>query len=129
MVKIQKSICKLFLNIRIIPWKMLNPTHGLKHQSISNSAQYVTLDSKLCLSLAFYFDNPTNNTETGTGTAYTGGTTNSKPPGPIIVIDQSEILSRSQMQCTTLFLGGAQLCCLFHQPRQAARIWCRIPIS
>jgi hypothetical protein len=26
------------------------------------------------------------------------GTTNSKPPGPIIVIDQSEILSRSQVQ-------------------------------
>ncbi len=88
----------------------------------------MTLDSKIkCLSLAFYFDNPTNNTETGT--AYTGGTTNSKPPGPIIVIDQSEILSRSQMQCTTLFLGGAQLCCPFHEPRQAAQIWCRIPIS
>jgi hypothetical protein len=46
-----------------------------------------------------------------------------KPPGPIIVIDQSEILSRSQVQFITL-LGGAQLCCAFHQPRQAARIWC-----
>jgi hypothetical protein len=37
-------------------------------------------------------------------------TTNSKPPGPIIMIDQSEILSRSQVQFITLFLGSAQLC-------------------
>jgi len=29
------------------------------------------------------------------------GTTNSKPPGPIIMIDQSEILSRSQVQFIT----------------------------
>jgi hypothetical protein len=41
------------------------------------------------------------------------------------VIDQSEILSRSQVQFITLFLGGTQLCCAFYQPRQAARIWCR----
>jgi len=31
------------------------------------------------------------------------GTTNSKPPGPIIMINQSEILSRSQVQFITLF--------------------------
>jgi hypothetical protein len=31
------------------------------------------------------------------------GTTNKKPPGPIIMIDQSEILSRSQVQFITLF--------------------------
>jgi hypothetical protein len=34
------------------------------------------------------------------------GTTNSKPPGPIIMIDQSEIL----IQFITLVFGGAQLC-------------------
>ncbi len=46
------------------------------------------------------------------------GTTNSKPPGPITMIDQSEILSRS-------FFGGLQLCCdIYHPPRQAPRIWC-----
>jgi len=39
------------------------------------------------------------------------GTTNSKPPGPIIMIDQSEeILSRSQVQSITLCFGGAQKC-------------------
>jgi hypothetical protein len=71
----------------------------------------------------FLFGNPTNKTETGT--AYTWGTTNSKPPGPNIVIDQLEILSRSQVQFITLSLGGAQLCCAIYQPLQAAQIWCR----
>ncbi len=72
----------------------------------------------------FFFGNPANKTETGT--AHTWGTTNSKPPGPIIVIHKSEILSRSQVQFITLFLlGGAQLCCAIHQPQQAAQISCR----
>jgi hypothetical protein len=44
------------------------------------------------------------------------------PPGGIIVIDQSETLSRSQVQFNPLFLGGAQLCCAFYQRWQAARI-------
>jgi hypothetical protein len=82
-------------------------------ESISNRTQYVTLNSKIkCLSLAFFFRKPTNKTETRT--AYSWGTTNSKPPGPIIVIDESEILSRSQVQVITLFLGGEQLCCAFY---------------
>jgi hypothetical protein len=42
----------------------------------------------------------------------------------IVVIGQSKILRRNQVQFSTLFLGGAQLCCAFYQPRQAARIWC-----
>jgi hypothetical protein len=50
------------------------------------------------------------------------GTTKSKPPGPIIMIDQLEILSLSQVQFITLVFGGAQLRWDFHQPRQAARI-------
>jgi hypothetical protein len=82
------------------------------------------MDSKIkCLNLAvFVLANPTNKTETGT--AYTWRTT-SKPPGPIIMIDQSETLSHSQVQFITLFLGGAQLCCVFYQPRQPARILCQ----
>jgi hypothetical protein len=52
------------------------------------------------------------------------GTTKSKPPGPIITIDQSEILSRSQIQFITFFFRGA-LYCAFYQPRQAAQIWWR----
>ncbi len=52
-------------------------------------------------------------------------TINSKPPGRIIMIDQAEILNRSQVQFITLFFGGAQLCWAFYQPQQAARI----PIS
>jgi hypothetical protein len=68
----------------------------------------------------FFFGNPTNKT----GTAYKWGTTNSKPPGPIIMMDQSEILNRSQVQFITLFLGGPQQYCAIYQPWHAARIWC-----
>jgi hypothetical protein len=75
----------------------------------------------------FFFGNPTNKTETGI--AYTWGITNSKPPGPISVINQSEILTRSQVQFITLFLGGAQLCCAFYQPRQVVHLWWEKPIS
>jgi hypothetical protein len=71
----------------------------------------------------FSFGNPTNTTETGT--AYTWGIIDSKPPEPIIMIDQSEILSRSQVQFITFSLGGAQLRCAIYQALQAARIWCR----
>jgi hypothetical protein len=46
--------------------------------------------------------------KTKIGTAYTCGTINSKPPRPIIEIDQSEMLSYSQVQFT-LFLEGAPL--------------------
>jgi hypothetical protein len=53
------------------------------------------------------------------------GTTNSKPLGPIIMINQSEILSCSEVQFITLFFGGAQLCCAFYQPWHATRIWCK----
>jgi hypothetical protein len=53
------------------------------------------------------------------------GSTNSKPLGPIIMIDQSEILSRSQVQFIALFFGGAQLRCDFSLPGQAGHIWCR----
>jgi len=70
---------------------------------------------------SFFCGNPTNKIEI----PYTWGPTNSKPSGPIIVIGQSEILSRSQVQFITLFLGGAQLFWAFYQPWQAAQIWCR----
>jgi hypothetical protein len=60
-------------------------------EHLQQCAEYVTLDSKIkCLCLAVFFGgNPTNKTQT----AYTWATTNTKPPGPIIVIDQREILS------------------------------------
>jgi hypothetical protein len=56
-------------------------------------AHYVTLDSEMkCLSFNCFFTwaNPANKTETGT--VHTWGTINSKPPGPIILIQQLEIL-------------------------------------
>ncbi len=62
--------------------------------------------------------------------------TSSKPPGPISIIDQWEILSRSQVQFITLFFGGAQvfarICSIcsshvnaIYRSRRAAPIWCR----
>ncbi len=91
-----------------------------KYYNISTSSQYVTLDNKIkCLSLAssffLFFGNPTNRTVT----VYTW---------ELLIanhLDQSEILSCSQVQLITLFFGGAQLCCAFYQPWQAAWIWCK----
>jgi hypothetical protein len=53
------------------------------------------------------------------------GTTNSKLPGPIIMIDRSEILSRSQVQIISFFFQGTHTTVLraFYQPQQGARIW------
>ncbi len=88
----------------------------------ASGAQYVTLDNKIkCLSLAVFLATP----PIKLWNCVYVGTTNSKPPGPIIMIDQSEILSRNQIQFLTRFFGGAQLCRAFYQPRQAAQIWCR----
>jgi len=57
----------------------------------------------------FFSGNPTNKTET----ACTWGSTNSKPSGPISMIDQLEILSLSQVQFMVQFIklvfGVAQL--------------------
>jgi hypothetical protein len=52
----------------------------------------------------FSFGNPTNKTKTGI--AYTWGTTNSKPPGPIIMINQIELLNYIEVQFIKLFFGG-----------------------
>jgi hypothetical protein len=93
-------------------------------KSISTGAQYVTLPNKIkCLSLAFFFWQPPQY-NCNWNCIYVG-TTNSKPLGPIIWIEQSKILSHSQVQFITLFCGSAQLCWAFYQPGQVARIWCR----
>jgi hypothetical protein len=70
----------------------------------------------------FFLGNLTNKTVTGTAYMWELLIAN-QVPGPIIMIDQSEILSRSHVQFITLFFGGAQLCWSFYQPHQAARIW------
>jgi hypothetical protein len=45
------------------------------------------------------------------------------------MINQSEILSRSQVQFITLFFGGAHLCCTFYQPRKLREFGAEKPIS
>jgi hypothetical protein len=54
------------------------------------------------------FWNPTHKTEAGT--LHMSGTTNSKPPGRIIMMGQSETLSRSHVIFITLFSAGAHRC-------------------
>ncbi len=54
------------------------------------------------------FCNPTYKTETGT--AYRWGTSNSKPHGPIIMMDQSETVISSQIIFDTVFSAGTHFC-------------------
>jgi hypothetical protein len=74
---------------------------------MSSGAQYVTLHKYfLHPRLVIYvFSIPTHKTETGT--ANRRGANNSKSPGPIITMGQSEALSSSQIIFITLFSAGA----------------------
>jgi hypothetical protein len=49
---------------------------------------------------------------------------NGKPPGPIIMIAQSETGTNSQITFITLFSSISQLCCTFYQPQWTIKI-CR----
>jgi hypothetical protein len=52
-----------------------------------------------------------------------GGTSNSKPLGPIIMMSQSETLSSSEILFITLFSADAHSCCCgFHQPMENSGI-------
>jgi len=67
-------------------------------------------------SLVIYFF-ATHKTETGTK-PNRSGTINSKPPGPIIMMSQSETLSSSQIIFVLLLFAAMQYCWAFHQPPQ-----------
>ncbi len=75
--------------------------------------------SKFCYLL---FCNPTH--KTGTGTANRWGTTNSEPPGPIIMIGESETLTSSQILFITLFSAGAHRCGAVYQPPHPVQLCC-----
>jgi hypothetical protein len=68
------------------------------------------------------FSNPTHRTKTGAANRWE--TTNSKAPGPIIMIDQSETGSSSQIILLRSSLAGVRLCCAFHQPRET-KCWAK----
>ncbi len=75
-------------------------TKELCVKSIPSSVQYVTLKKKVFFTSKFRYllsCNPSHETETG------GGTTNSNPPGPIIMMSQSETLSSIQITFSILF--------------------------
>jgi hypothetical protein len=56
---------------------------------------------------------PTHKTETRTANANRWETTNSKAPGPIIMIGQSETGSRVRTYLSHSSLAGVRLCCSF----------------
>ncbi len=87
----------------------------------TGGALNVTVYYKIkCLKFScFFFGNPTN--KTVIGTTYTWELLIANHLEPIVAIDQSEILNRTQVQFITLFFGGAQN---LYQPRQAGGIWC-----
>jgi hypothetical protein len=74
----------------------------------------------------YFFRNPINQTETRTANRW--GTTNSKPPGPIIIMmSQWEKLSSSQIIFITLFSAGAQPCyaLLSHSKQIGQSCWAK----
>jgi hypothetical protein len=85
-------------------------------KSISSSAQYVTLQK--------YFSHPSIVLLTflephprywNSDNKQVGGTTNSKPLGPIIMMGQSETLRSCQIMFITHFPTGAHCCCAIYQ--------------
>ncbi len=84
-------------------------TKELCVKSIPSSVQYVTLKTVFYTSKFRYLlsCNPSHETETRWGT-----TTNSNPPGPIIMMSQSETLSSIQIIFITLFGTFTNLLCV-----------------
>ncbi len=87
-------------------------------------ASPTVLSMQPCRSSYLLFCNPTHKTETGTANRW--GTTNRKPPGPIIMIRQSETLSSSRIIFSALFCACPRRCCPFYL-RAAAN--CKIIVS
>ncbi len=85
-------------------------------KSIPSSVQYVTLQNEFSTSNFYYllFGNRTHQFKTGT--AHRWKTTDSKRPGPIIMIGQSEIGSSSQIIFIAFFYVKWTSCCAFYQP-------------
>ncbi len=94
-------------------------------KSISSSAQQCSAWNPTQIFFSSKFSylilcNPTHISEIGI--ANRCGTTNSEPPGPIIMIGQSETLSSSQIIFITLFCAGAQRCFAFYGPPETLQL-------
>jgi hypothetical protein len=84
--------------------------------SISSGAQYVTLQKNK------YFTSNLSYIKLKLGQQIGGGTSNSKPLGPIIMMSQSETLSSSEILFITLFSAGAHSCCCWLSPANG-KLW------
>jgi hypothetical protein len=100
-----------------------------QYKSISNGAQYVTLDSKIkCLSLGVFvfLETPSITVKLGLHIRKGVHIANHMPNHYDQPIKNTSLI---QVQLITVVVGGPQLCCAFYQPPQARRIWCEKTIS
>jgi len=101
---------------------MLHPLLSVcsqSHEILLNKGSSVCDPAKIYFTSKFsyvLFCDPTHKTEIRT--ARRGATANSKPPGPIIMMGQSETLSSRLIIFITLFSAGAQRCCACYKPLQ-----------
>jgi hypothetical protein len=72
----------------------------------------------------FSFGNPTN--KIVTRTAYTWGLLIANHLDQSLWSTNEKYWAAIRSNLVQSFLGGAQLCCTFHQSRQVARLWCKI---
>jgi hypothetical protein len=93
----------------------------LQHCSVCDP--YVILQKIILTSKSSYllFSNPTHKLKLKSGTANRWETINSKPPGPIIMIGQSETGSNIRSYLSHSSLAGVRLCCAFHYPQQTVQ--------
>ncbi len=93
------------------------------YESISSCAQYATRCKKTFTSkfqLCYSCTTPPIKLKL-VCTTNRWGTSNSKPPGQIIMMGQSETLSSNQIIFITLFPASVQRCCAVQKPRQCAQ--------
>jgi hypothetical protein len=92
---------------------------------MSTGAECVTLDHKI--NRLIVFGNPTNKTVTGTAYKWELLLANHLDQSLCSTNQKYRAAVRSNLLLS--FFGGAQPCCTFHHPRQAAQICAEKPIS
>jgi len=102
MTRGQKEQKSFFFPATFVHIYNVNLEH-LQRCEVCGPAKYIFT----CKFSYLFFCNPTHKTETGTANRWE--TTNSKPPGQIIMMGQSETLSSSQIITLLLFSAGGLL--------------------
>ncbi len=133
--------CQSVSVVHVIKWKMplnfkdetLASTTCLFHALLLNCYLESPLQCSLCDHAKMFLTSKFSDLlfrkltyKTQRGDCKQVGTTNSKPPGSIIMIGQSKTGSRNQIMFITLFSSRcAEHCCAFYQPQQKTDQICR----